>query len=116
MNLQRKNTLVISLGDVTKPTENITICQFVLFVLTLIFATCICALVAFPTIMVRFLNSIEVKLDQFVDGGVKHDMGADDQVKYVALKECARAGSSSTTNSVPRDELHKMIEQCIHVL
>ena len=54
MNLQKTNTLVISLDHVAKPTKEITICQFVTFLVTLLVSSCVCALIAVPVIRVIF--------------------------------------------------------------
>ena len=54
MNLQKTNTIVISLDHVAKPTNEITIGQFVTFLVTLMVSSCVCALIAVPVIMVAF--------------------------------------------------------------
>ena len=54
MNLQKPDTLVISLDHVAKPTNEITIGQFVTFLVTLTVSSCVCALIAVPVIMVAF--------------------------------------------------------------
>ena len=116
MSLQCKNTLVISLDHLARPTKEITLAQFGFFLVTLMLSMCLCAVVAFPAFLVVFFIQKKLHKNQYFDGGIRLDMGADDRAKFDVLKECSRIANASPLHNSVQDELRELIVHCNHVV